>query len=208
MSSFKDLTIVEDDNHPELPDIYGIGGNLVYTETVKGGNVLHKCHNEECSVETSNPKFCSQKCAAKTNNIKFPKRKPEHKCKRCSKNVSAKKYYCSDECKIKYKEENSKKYEVELKILKKTLGEVKKTSSEHQNKFVSVRTSARLVYKRAKLPQSCYICGYDKHIRICHRKAISDYDDSVLIGEINHIDNLVALCPNHHWEFDNKLLNI
>ena len=29
-----------------------------------------------------------------------------------------------------------------------------------------------------------------------------------LISEINNIDNLIALCPNHHWEFDHSQLNI
>lgn len=34
-------------------------------------------------------------------------------------------------------------------------------------------------------------------------KATSDFDDDVLIKEINNINNLIGLCPNHHWEFDN-----
>jgi predicted restriction endonuclease len=26
--------------------------------------------------------------------------------------------------------------------------------------------------------------------------------------EINHIDNLVGLCPTHHWEFDAGLIDL
>ena len=27
-------------------------------------------------------------------------------------------------------------------------------------------------------------------------------------AKINNIDNLIALCPNHHWEYDNNGLDI
>lgn len=39
---------------------------------------------------------------------------------------------------------------------------------------------------------------YDKHIEIAHIKSVAEFDDSVTIAEINSIDNLIALCPNHH----------
>lgn len=44
----------------------------------------------------------------------------------------------------------------------------------------------------------CAICGYDKHVEIAHIKPVSDFADSCTIAEINSIDNLIALCPNHH----------
>ena len=28
------------------------------------------------------------------------------------------------------------------------------------------------------------------------------------IEEINNINNLIGLCPNHHWEYDNGLLEL
>lgn len=34
------------------------------------------------------------------------------------------------------------------------------------------------------------------------------FDDEALVKEINDIENLVPLCPNHHWEFDNKILKL
>lgn len=39
-------------------------------------------------------------------------------------------------------------------------------------------------------------------------KAVSDFDDSVTIREIDSIDNLIGLCPNHHWEYDNGILKL
>jgi hypothetical protein len=66
---------------------------------------------------------------------------------------------------------------------------------------------ARKAYRKAGRPQICKACGYSEHINVCHIKDIKDFPTDALIGEINHIDNLVALCPNHHWEFDHgKLL--
>lgn len=55
---------------------------------------------------------------------------------------------------------------------------------------------------------SCAICGYDKHVEIAHIKSVSSFNDDATIREINSIDNLIALCPNHHWEYDNGLLNL
>lgn len=51
------------------------------------------------------------------------------------------------------------------------------------------------------------VCGYKKHIQVCHIKAVSDFSDETLIGEINNLKNLVGLCPNHHWEFDHNCLD-
>lgn len=45
-------------------------------------------------------------------------------------------------------------------------------------------------------------------MEICHIKPISEFSDDTLIAIINHPDNIVILCPNCHWEFDNGLLKI
>jgi predicted restriction endonuclease len=57
-------------------------------------------------------------------------------------------------------------------------------------------------------PKKCMECGYNKHVEVCHIKSVSEFDEDSLVTEINHIDNLIGLCPTHHWEFDNKLLQI
>lgn len=43
---------------------------------------------------------------------------------------------------------------------------------------------------------------------MAHIKAVSEFSDDTLISEINDINNLVGLCPNHHWEYDHGLLNL
>lgn len=69
----------------------------------------------------------------------------------------------------------------------------------------AVRDNARRKYKGKK---ECSVCGYNKHYEVAHIKAISSYSEDALISEINEISNLIALCPNHHWEFDNNIINV
>lgn len=52
----------------------------------------------------------------------------------------------------------------------------------------------------------CQVCGYDKHIELAHIKPIHKFADSDLVSVINHPDNILVLCRNHHWEFDSGLL--
>lgn len=52
------------------------------------------------------------------------------------------------------------------------------------------------------------ICGYDKHFEVAHIKAVSSFDNESKVKDINDIENLIALCPNHHWEYDNSDLTI
>lgn len=54
----------------------------------------------------------------------------------------------------------------------------------------------------------CMNCGYNKHVEICHIKPIASFPKETLLTEINHIDNLISLCPNCHWEFDNGILEL
>lgn len=48
-----------------------------------------------CERETSNPKFCSRSCAAKFNNARSPKRKPEGACKTCGAPVQSSRSLCA-----------------------------------------------------------------------------------------------------------------
>lgn len=67
---------------------------------------------------------------------------------------------------------------------------------------------ARNIYRNSTRPKQCICCNYDKHYEVAHIKAVSDFDDDALISEINSEDNLIALCPNHHWEYDNTDFDI
>src|ERR1700688_4539871 len=61
-------------------------------DALVNGPATRKC--ETCGRETSNPRFCSRSCAAVTNNVAFPKRKPEGECERCWTAISRRKRYC------------------------------------------------------------------------------------------------------------------
>ena len=93
-------------------------------------------------------------------------------------------------------------------ILFKTKGELLSSRKNYQSYRSSIRKHAELTYFRSTKVKKCAICGYDKHIEIAHIKSVAEFDDSVTIAEINSIDNLIALCPNHHWEYDNGLITI
>ena len=71
-----------------------------------------------------------------------------------------------------------------------------------------IRDNSRNKYLASDKPKECLMCGYNKHFHVCHIKAVKDFDLSTLISEVNHIDNLIALCPTHHWEFDNGYLRL
>jgi hypothetical protein len=72
----------------------------------------------------------------------------------------------------------------------------------------SLRRNAYTAFRRTGQPMACLICGYNNHVQIAHRKAVSSFANDALVSEINSPKNLVALCPNHHWEYDHKLFSL
>jgi len=88
---------------------------------------------------------------------------------------------------------------------KKELKESHKTSASARS---AITKHAIITFFKSYKDKKCEICGYEKHVEVCHRKPVSEFSEDSLISEINHIDNLIGLCPNHHWEFDHGLLLI
>ena len=64
------------------------------------------------------------------------------------------------------------------------------------------------MYEKNNGNKFCNICGYNKHIQVCHIRSVSSFSDDSLITEINAKENLIGLCPNHHWEYDNGHINL
>jgi hypothetical protein len=93
-------------------------------------------------------------------------------------------------------------------IGERTKGEVFSEFKNWQSARSFIRRNAKETYVKYGKTLCCEICGYDKHVEIAHIKAVSDFSQETKIEEINSIDNLIALCPNHHWEFDNGLLKL
>jgi len=68
----------------------------------------------------------------------------------------------------------------------------------------SISFNARQVLFKSDRPRKCEKCGYDRHVEACHKRAVADFPDDALMSEVNGLDNLMWLCPNHHWEFDHE----
>ena len=143
-----------------------------------------------CKTTTTNPKFCSRSCAAKFNNSKL--KKLNKLCLMCLLPTNRKvAKYCSKTCKQLH-----------------TTGQRTKLSmtkiGHGPNTYDRIRSNARLLAKNFNFTK-CVKCGYSSHIEVCHKKPIAKFPDNALIKEINAKENLMALCPNCHWEFDHGL---
>lgn len=149
-----------------------------------------------CRAETKNPKFCSRSCAAKINNSQFPRRAVTVvPCASC--NIELVKPYQRKYC-ITCTEQRT--------LANRSISEIMNRRSYQIS--TQIREHARNLFRREVKINHCEICGYDKHYEVCHIKPIKDFDASVKLLEINDKRNLIALCPNCHWELDNGLLNL
>jgi hypothetical protein len=127
-----------------------------------------------------------------------------------------KKVFCSSSCsatynnrlRIRKEKPKSIKKEKEDKIGLLTKDELFGIRGSYQSARSTICKIARRVYKASGNPMKCLVCGYEKHTDISHVDPVSEFSGDSKINEINHVTNLVALCPNHHWEFDNKLIDI
>lgn len=79
--------------------------------------------------------------------------------------------------------------------------------SSWQSARSAIRKHASKIYARNNRPKCCAVCGYQKHYDISHLTSVSDFSEDSLITEINDINNLIALCPTHHWEYDHNVLD-
>ena len=93
------------------------------------------------------------------------------------------------------------------KLADKTLSELRSEFNLNQY-HAKIRGNARAVYFASGKSMSCKVCSYDLHVDICHVIAVHQFNADRTLGEVNNIDNLVALCKNHHWEFDNGMLDL
>ena len=152
----------------------------------KNPNICKNCkeviqvkENEKASI-TRRKKFCDNSCAATYSN-KRRERKKKSKVIR----IPKKRTNLIDNKTKKELFENAKSWQVARNTIRKH----------------AVRTYFKHFKQRV-----CEECGYDLHIDVCHLKSVSKFSDNAFIREINHINNLIGLCPNHHWELDHKQL--
>lgn len=104
--------------------------------------------------------------------------------------------------------QNIIKQKFDYDLHSETKGDLFERYPNWQSARAQIQKNARKIYEESTKPKYCIVCGYDKHYEVAHIKAVSSFDDRVLIDEINTSNNLIALCPNHHWEYDNNELDI
>lgn len=159
---------------------------------------MNICNN--CGSPTKNPKFCCKSCSASFNNKLYPKRKLTKKCSRCNNIVRNYKSLLCEDC------FNAYTLSKRESILENTISEYSNRNCiknlHKSSKFAHIRGLARIKFKDLlKLP--CANCGYDKHVELCHIIPLRAFPESAKIKEVNSYENLIQLCPNCHWEFDN-----
>lgn len=148
-------------------------------------------------LKKSENHFCSRSCAAKTNNTKFKKRKLDRKCLLCDEVVKSYRHNRCEKHHQEYKENKHRDITVgEYRNKPSVVGKHPSWVNSHVRNFSRSWNKELL-----KLP--CAKCGYEKHVELAHIKAISKFSDDTQLSEINSPSNIIQLCPNCHWEFDN-----
>lgn len=140
--------------------------------------------------------YCSRSCAVTTNNSLFPKRiiNPLRICE-CGNRKDIKAELCVKCVNFNHiKRANS--YSLE-ECISKYAGSLK---------YIKVRTYAKKKFYHLQIPKICKLCGFDRIVELCHIKPISSFSNETLLSEINSLQNLVYLCPNHHSLLDKDLL--
>ena len=146
-------------------------------------------------------KFCSRSCAATYNNKVFRKRKAKlRKCRTCDTMIGGTKYGQRIHC---FECINNKKHYKGTPLEIQTIEEVVRRAGS--NRYDNIRVHARALYKKELSNPCCEQCGYTKHVELCHKRAISDFEKTTLVIEVNKRSNIMFLCPNCHWEYDRLL---
>ena len=156
-------------------------------------------------IEVRKKSFCDRSCAAKYNNRAHPKREPTGKKQTLFITKEPKKVRC--ECgEVFLIKGRPKKLCPECRGLDRVgrllKGELFQRRKNWQSARSAIQKHARATYIRSGKPLFCKMCGYSKHIEVAHIVPVSFFADGAKVCEINHPDNLMALCPNHHWEHD------
>lgn len=152
--------------------------------------------------------FCSCSCSAKFNNIGV-RRHPYLTCvcKKCDveyiyKKGTNNKKIC-EKCIAVFK---NKDYYKSLSL--NSYHELPSVKAKHPSwKNSHIRQFCRS-WNADLVNLPCQKCAYSLHTELCHIKPVSTFELTDTIGEINDPSNIVVLCRNCHWEFDNGHLSL
>lgn len=154
-------------------------------------------------------KFCSRNCA---NSHTQTEEQNQKRRKKLTRRVRGKCSICGVDL-FGYKINKCRKcYRLSLMNIsrERTIKEVASKHEDIKRKHIyqPIRNDARKILNKLLIEKKCSICGYSKHVEVCHKKGISEFDENSTLKEVNEVDNLVYLCPNHHWELDKGMLRI
>ena len=165
-----------------------------------------QCKNFKCKKEfitkSNKQSFCSITCSVSINNqMRLTKTLPLEPsftiCQKCK-------------CQVKRKEKSRIRKLCDTCWFKDwsktTISDLGVT--DFRDRHSRIRSHSRYVYKTNNGKMSCHECGFDAHINICHIKPVNLFPLDTPISIVNSYDNLIALCPNHHWLFDHGQLDI
>lgn len=159
------------------------------------------CKLPECEVvfevTKKNPRkvYCSRSCSTINSNRVTQKRHKTKKCSGagCDTLILSRSKYCGKAC-------------WPLSVSYRTIQDVKDVAKYQVNS--RLRTEARNAYFSQGGTYACFVCGYDLHINVSHIKDLHQFPPTALVSDTCQMDNLVALCKNHHWEFDHGYLEV
>jgi hypothetical protein len=154
----------------------------------------------EVEVKRTKNNFCSRKCSNtyyRSNHCPNPP-KPRT-CKICKGEYPLNKTHRSVFCPSCKPREDWSRGDI-------TLQEAIYHAHHKSSAFALVRTRARAVLHKLGW-NSCWICGYSKHVDAAHIRDIADFPPETRLSVINAPSNLAPLCRTHHWEFDHDMLD-
>jgi predicted restriction endonuclease len=144
-------------------------------------------------------KFCSKSCATAYHNRISPKKEAVLKtCSFCGETFKGQRTY--------HKECFEQKFYNDYETL--TLRDFEQRPGSKNSHDTIIRANARSIALRLGKLKKCAICSYDLNVECCHIKAVSAFSEDTVIAVVNAPENLIGLCPNHHWELDNGYLQL
>lgn len=122
-------------------------------------------------------------------------RNPKNWCSVCGKHI---KNSSSGLCREHWKETQL------VEFGKITIGELKATNSRHR--YQTARHHAHRIAALYLPERVCAECGYSIYVELCHIHSIGEFPSEATLTEVNSLENLRWLCPNHHKELDLGLM--
>lgn len=166
--------------------------------------VCEQC-NKEYVASHIRQRFCSKACS--NAGVKRRIKKITYcSAEGCNNVVS---YYLNKFCKscIDKKAHWARNSNTGKLLPEQTIAEASHKRRGGANAYDNIRCNARKIMREAiDGGVGCTHCGWNHHVQVCHIKSINSFSKDTLVSEVNDKKNLILLCPNCHWLFDNGKL--